>query len=451
MKNTINCIRSLCLIPALLSGYVAFSQTAESRKITAIVQKEYPELSSLYRHIHANPELALQEKNTAALMAKELNRLGYAVTENIGGYGVAGILRNGPGPVILIRTDMDALPIREQTGVPFASTITRTNTSGDQTPVMHACGHDMHMAVWVGVARVLAQLKKSWSGTILFIAQPAEETGTGARAMIDDGLFSKFPVPDYALALHVNSSLQTGKVGYCPGYSLANIDMIDIAVKGKGGHGAMPHSTIDPVVLAARLVMDFQTIVSREISPTQPAVITVGSIHGGTTGNTIPSEVKMELAVRSLDDDVQKHIIQSIRRICKNVALSAGLTGDDLPAITVNPGGSPSVYNNPALSEKLAAHFSEIIGAENVIRLTPEMYGEDFGRYGRTDAKIPIFLYSLGVVPEKKMLEAAKENKPLPSTHSPLFIPETDTAMRTGILTMSSAILHLLRSKRTVQ
>lgn len=437
------------LLAALLLGnHTAFSQTPENRKIAAIVQQEYPELFDLYRHIHANPELAQQEKNTAALMAAELKKAGFAVTENVGGYGVVGIMKNGPGPTIMVRTDMDALPIREQTGAPYASTATQTGATGEQIPLMHACGHDMHMAVWTGVARVLSQMKKNWSGTVVLIAQPAEEIGTGARAMLDDGLFSRFPVPDYALALHVNSSLETGKVGYVPGYSLANIDMIDITVKGKGGHGAMPHSAIDPVVLASRLVMDFQTIVSRVISPMEPAVVTVGSIHGGTTGNTIPTEVKMELAVRSLNDAVQQQIIEHIRKICKGVAESAGLSGNELPSIVINPGGSPSVYNDPQLSERLAAHFTTVIGKENVIRLNPEMYGEDFGRYGKTGVPVPILLYSLGVVPKEKMEEAVREKKPLPSTHSPLFIPETTTAMQTGVLTMSSAVMHLLRTKK---
>lgn len=436
------------LATLLLGSDTAFSQTTESRKIAAIVQQEYRELFDLYRHIHANPELAQQEKNTAALMAAELKKAGFTVTENVGGYGVVGIMKNGPGPTIMVRTDMDALPIREQTGVPYASTATQTGATGEQIPLMHACGHDMHMAVWTGVARVLSQMKTNWSGTVMLIAQPAEETGTGARAMLDDGLFSRFPVPDYALALHVNSSLETGKVGYVPGYSLANIDMIDITVKGKGGHGAMPHSAIDPVVLASRLVMDFQTIVSRVISPMEPAVVTVGSIHGGTTGNTIPTEVKMELAVRSLNDEVQQQIIEHIRKICKGVAESAGLSGNELPSIVINPGGSPSVYNDPQLSEKLAAHFTTVIGKENVIRLNPEMYGEDFGRYGRTGVPVPILLYSLGVVPKEKMEAAMREKKPLPSTHSPLFIPETTTAMQTGVLTMSSAVMHLLRTKK---
>lgn len=436
------------VLVCITAGKYLFCQVSIHSAIEHIMAKEYTSLEKLYEQLHQNPELSFKEEKTSAALAAELRRLNFTVTENIGGYGVVGVLKNGAGPVVLVRTDMDALPVKEETGVVFSSSIVTKDESGKDVPVMHACGHDMHMAVWTGVARVLSQLKKSWKGTVILIAQPAEERGAGALAMLNDGLFTKFPVPDYALALHVNSYLQSGKVGYCPGYALANIDMIDITVKGRGGHGAMPQTTIDPVVLASKLVLGFQTIVSREIPPLEPAVITVGAIHGGSKGNIIPAEVKLELTIRSFNDDIQKQLIAKIKRTCEGIALASGLLEEDYPVVTIRNEYTPSVYNDPALAEKVAVEFNAVLGEENVTKLSPEMFGEDFGRYGRQKPHVPVLMYSLGTVPEAQIKTAEEGKIILPSTHSALYFPDTEKSLKTGVLTMSSAVIFLLNEKQ---
>lgn len=443
-----NYIRLIFLLPAMLSNLYSFPQKNTALQIKALIEKEYAELENLYKHIHANPELSSREINTSALLARKLRESGYSVHEHIGGYGLVGIMKNGDGPVIMIRTDMDALPVKEETGAAFASTIVEKDSAGNKIPVMHACGHDMHMAVWTGVAGILSQIRKSWKGTLIFIAQPAEETGAGAKAMIGDGLFTLIPRPDYALALHVNSDLPSGKIGYCPGYALANIDMAGITLKGKGGHGGMPQYAIDPIVIAAKLIEAFQTIVSREISPLSPAVISVGSIHGGVKGNIIPAEVKLELTVRSLDDDVQRQLLDKIRRTCDGIAFSAGVDKADYPVLTIKKDEHvPAVYNDPALTEKLAAHFAVILGVDNVKRIDPVLFGEDFGRYGRESPPIPVFMYSLGSVAPGTWDEAKQKGIMLPSTHSGKYLPDTQATLRTGILSMCSAAIRLLNDK----
>jgi amidohydrolase len=434
---------ALALLFAL--GKALHAQVPFQEKITQAIDKEYEALLSLYQHLHANPELSFQEEKTSKALAQELRKAGFKVTENVGGYGVVGILENGKGPSILIRTDMDALPIKEETEVSFASQVVTKDESGKEVPVMHACAHDMHMAVWAGTARVLSQLKNRWKGTVIFIAQPAEERGAGAKAMIQDGLFENFPRPDYALALHVNSSVAAGKVGYCPSYSMANVDMLDITVKGKGGHGATPHLTIDPVVVASKIVLDLQTIVSREISSLEPAVITVGSIHGGTKGNIIPNEVKMELTLRSFSDETRDQLIEKIKRTCEGIAHASGIPREDYPVVTVRDEFTPSLYNEPALTERMAKVFQKALGDKNVEKVPPAMYGEDFGRYGRETPAIPILMYSLGTIAEKDLETAEKAGTSLPATHSSKYIPDTMPSLKTGILSMSAAVLDLLK------
>ena len=436
----------LSLLLSFLLLHHLYAQNASQDKIQQLIDKEYGDLENLYQRLHAHPELSFAEEKTSALLADKLRQIGFDVTENFGGHGVVAVLENGEGPTVLVRADMDALPIKEETGVPFASEITTTDDSGNEVPVMHACGHDIHMTVWTGTARVLHQLKNSWKGTLVFIAQPAEERSGGAKAMLAEGLFTKFPRPDYGLALHVNAAMATGKVGYCPGYAMANIDMVDITVKGKGGHGASPHTTIDPVVLASRIVLDLQTIVSREISPLEPAVVTVGSIHGGTKGNVIPAEVKMELTLRSFSDEVHNQLLEKIKRICNGVAMSAGVAEENYPVVTVRDEYTPSLYNDPTLAARMAGVFANVLEEDNVVQLPPEMIGEDFGRYSRVDPPIPTLMFSLGTIPASKIEAARKGSLDLPSLHSSKYIPEAAPSIKTGILTMTSAVMDLLNN-----
>ncbi|KYP14071.1 amidohydrolase, partial [Flavihumibacter sp. CACIAM 22H1] len=320
-------------------------------------------------------------------------------------------------------------------GVAYASTKTVTNKQGTEIPVMHACGHDFHMTTWLAVAGFMNAYRKHWQGTLVFIAQPAEEKAAGAKAMLADGLYTRFPKPDYALALHVNSKLPAGTVGYCAGSALAKIDLLDITVKGKGGHGGMPNFSKDPIVLSAQLIMALQTIVSREVNPAEPAVLTIGSIHGGSNSNTIPSEVSLGLTIRSLNDSVQAAMIKSIQRMANGIAHAAGLEEKDFPVIQLRNESSPLVYNDPVLSRRIGAVFQEKLGKERVQELQPEMYGEDFGMYRQTEPPLPTLIYSVGTV----------GTGPFVSTHSPLYLPTLDPALETGIKSLTWALLDLLK------
>jgi hippurate hydrolase len=432
----------LALSPAV---FAAEANKAKLKERTTEVEKridaEFDSLQSLYKAIHAHPELSLQEEKTSARLARELKAAGFEVTEKVGGYGVVGVLRNGKGPTVLVRTDMDALPVTEATNLPYASKERVRDKNGNDVGVMHACGHDMHMACWTGTARVLASLKDRWSGTLVFIGQPAEEIGTGARLMLEAGLFKKFPKPDYCLALHCNPLFPYGHVGFTEGLALANVDSVDIVMKGKGGHGAAPHTTIDPVVLAARVVLDLQTIVSRETNPTDPVVVTVGSIHGGTKHNIIPNEVKLQLTVRTTKDATREHTLKAIERIAKAAAQGAGAPA---PEVKVDPGEfTPALVNEPKLTRKTVALFKEVLGEDKVHERPPVMGGEDFSRYGREG--IPVFMYWLGTLPPERIADAAKEGgKPLPSLHSDVYYPIPEPSLRTGVKTMSLAVLNLM-------
>jgi amidohydrolase len=409
------------------------------REINERIAKNSADLEALYTYLHTHPELSLQEEHTAARLAQELKDLGFEVTPKVGGHGVVGVLKNGQGPTILVRTDMDALPVVEQTGVPYASKTRARDRNGNDVGVMHACGHDMHMTCWVGAARVLASMKDKWQGTLVFIAQPAEEIGTGARLMLADGLFERFPKPDYCLALHCDARSAHGTITYTEGLALANVDSVDITVHGKSGHGAQPHATIDPIVIAARIVLDLQTIVSRETNPTDPAVVTVGSIHGGTKHNIIPAEVKLQLTVRTTKDSVRKHTLEAIERIAKAAAQAAGAPE---PTVKLDPGEfTPALQNDAGLTRKTVALFKEVLGAENVHEQPPVMGGEDFSRYGR--AGVPIFLYFLGTIAPERVARAEREGQPLPSLHSDRFYPVPEPSFKTGVLTMSMAVLNL--------
>ena len=414
--------------------------------VVASVDREFPSLLALYTDLHRNPELSLMEERTAGVITKELRAAGVEVTEGFGGgFGVVGVLRNGPGPTVLLRADLDGLPVLEETGLPYASTRRTKNLAGQEVPVMHACGHDVHMTCLVGAARTLVALKDRWSGTLVFVGQPAEETGVGARVMLAAGLYRRFPKPDFAIALHDSATLPAGTVGLIEGFSMANVDSVDITVRGVGGHGAYPHTTKDPVVLAARIVLTLQTIVSRENRPVDPVVITVGSIHGGTKHNIIPDEVKLQLTVRSYADDVRARTLEAIRRVCRGEAIAAGLPEERMPVITVSETEfTPATYNDPALTRRLRGTFERWFGTANVKSIDPEMGGEDFGRFGRTTEKVPISLIRIGAVDPAAAAESARNGTPLPSLHSSKFAPVPEPTLKTGVAALTAAALDLL-------
>ncbi|QRN94157.1 amidohydrolase [Archangium violaceum] len=399
----------------------------------------YPELDALYRDLHQNPELSTREEKTSAKLAERLRKLGYEVTQNVGGHGVVAVLRNGKGPTVLLRTDMDGLPVEEKTGLPYASKATMKDDSGQGVPVMHACGHDVHMTAWVGTATLLAKSKDRWRGTVVLIGQPAEETGSGARKMLSDGLYTRFPKPDFAIAIHNSAGAAAGTIEYVPGYALASVDSVDLTLYGKGGHGAYPHTTVDPIVLAARTILSLQTLVSREKSPLEPAVVTVGSIHGGTKHNIIPDEVKLQLTVRSYKPEVRKQLLAGIERIAQAEALAAGAPRK--PEMSVSE-GTPATYNDPALTKRLVGAVSRVLGAENVREGQPVMGGEDFSEYGL--AGVPAVMLWVGTVDPKRHAEARASGETLPSLHSALFAPDRERTLRTAVTTLTTSALEVL-------
>ncbi len=407
------------------------------------IEKQIPELVKTYQYLHSHPELSYMERNTSRLLANKMRKSGFEVTENFGGTGIVAILKNGKGPKILIRTDMDALPILEKTGLPFKSTVKQIDVEGVKQPVMHACGHDLHMSVWLGTGEYLAKHKDEWKGTLMMIAQPAEERGGGAKAMLDDGLYQKFFVPDYALAEHVSSALPAGKIGYCPGYAMANVDMVRMTLKGKGGHGAYPHKTIDPVTMAAYYITELQTIVSREVSPVDAAVVTVGSIHGGTKGNIIPSEVNLEFTIRSYKDNVRKQVLEAMQRKADAIALSFNVPKEDYPVLELKDTYTPALYNDPQLTGKVVDAFKINFGESNIIKNPPVMGGEDFARYGKTKEKVPVFMFQLGAVNPQTFEKYVKENKRLPSLHSDKVVLDPAPALQTGIRAFVIAVKTL--------
>lgn len=395
-----------------------------------------------YRYLHQNPELSRQEKNTAAYLARELEGMGYDITTDIGGHGLVGVLRNGEGPTIMYRADMDGLPVTEATGLPYASRATGLSLTGEQVQVMHACGHDVHMTVLLGVASRMAAQRDDWQGTLLLVLQPAEELGAGARAMLEDGLFTRFPLPEAALALHVNASLPAGQLGYVSGFAMANVDEVDLTVFGRGGHGAYPHATRDPVVLSAQIVLALQNVISRELSPLDSAVITVGSIHGGTKHNVISDEVNLQLTVRSYSDDTRAYLLRRIEEISHGLARTARLPEDRLPVMTIRDEYTPAVYNNPALVERTLGLMR---ASAEVVEISPVMGGEDFSQYGRTAEQVPLFLFALGTVSKADHSAAARGELDLPSLHSARFAPDAAPAINTGVRAMTAALTGLLQ------
>jgi amidohydrolase len=424
-------------------------------------------LRQIYEQLHKNPELSFQEKNTSALLAAEMKRLGFTVTTGVGdkwtkaraqseygkvqdgvaGYGLVAVLNNGPGPTLMIRADMDALPLVEKTGLPYASTFRDIAWSGEESGVMHACGHDIHMTSLVGTARVLAALRARWSGTIVFIAQPAEEIVEGARAMLDDGLYTRFPRPDAALTVHNDAQLPAGIVGYGEGPFMSGVSSMDIVVRGVGGHGSAPHTTKDPVLLASQIVVALQPIISREVKPGTRAVVTVGTIHGGLKRNIIPEEVKLELTLRAYDDAVMQQLVEAIKRITAGTAQAAGVPEDRMPIVTVTRESSDPVINDGPLTRRLATAFTAWLGADRVRSIEPVGAAEDFTYFGRTAERVPISLWRVGATAPAIFEAAAKRGTPVPSNHNPGFAPVPEPTIVTGVTTMTAAVLELLGKK----
>ncbi|HEU4696182.1 MAG TPA: amidohydrolase [Sphingomicrobium sp.] len=411
------------------------------------IRADLPLLMELYRDLHANPELSLQEVRTPAKLAPQARELGFEVTEHVGGGGVVAILKNGPGPMLLIRADMDALPVKEQTGLPFASTATGRLPNGSEAPVMHACGHDTHMTAWVATARRLAAAKDQWSGTVLMVLQPAEELGRGAKAMIEDGLYTRFGKPDYMLAFHDSASLSAGVIGVTRGYATANVDSVDIDVRGIGGHGAHPQATKDPIVLASRIVVALQTLVSREVDPVEPAVVTVGSFHSGSKHNVIPDKARLQLTVRSYSPESRRKLLDGIERIARGEAIAAGMPDDRMPVVSVDPGYTPTTYNTEQLSDRLLALWDSHFGPDRVVELKPVMTGEDFGQFWLADQSKESVLFWVGGVPRAKWDEAGGDTSKLPSLHSPFWAPDAEAVIATATEAMTVAALDILKKR----
>jgi hippurate hydrolase len=423
-----------CLIASLLIAFAAGSCLGDDGWLDANADR----LDSLYTHLHSHPELSFKETKTAETIAGELRQAGADVTTGVGKTGVVGILRNGPGKVVLVRSDLDALPVTEATGLPYASRVRVKDDEGNEVGVMHACGHDIHMTCLVGVARWLNDHKDRWSGTVILVGQPAEERIGGAKAMLADGLYSRFPKPDFALALHVAHDLETGRVGYRSGPAMASSTSVDVCVKGKGGHGAMPHNTVDPIVLAAALVMDLQTIVSREIKPIDPAVITVGSIHGGTKHNIIPNEVRLQLTLRAFSDEVRDQLVEGIKRRAFALAIA-----HRAPTPTVELSDStPPTINTPELVSRVVPSLAKELGSSNVEEVEPTMGAEDFGLFGQ--GGVPTFMFRIGTIPPETIAASRQGGSPLPSLHSALYHPDPKPSVRVGVRAMTAAVVGLL-------
>lgn len=438
----------------LLCGLVGCMTTqAQPTKVDDLLAKEMATLVTTYKFLHTNPELSGREEKTSALVAKELRALGYEVTERVGkytapgltGYGVVALMKNGAGPTVLVRADMDGLPVEEKTGLPYASKVKTKNDAGQDVSVMHACGHDVHVASLLTTAKLLAQLKDQWKGTLMLVAQPAEEIITGAKAMVNDGLYMRFPKPDYLLGLHAMGG-PAGTVGYASGYFMASADSVDITVRGMGGHGSRPEATKDPIVIAAQIILALQTIISRENSPLDPAVVSVGSIHGGTKHNIIPDEVHLQLTVRTYKSEVRKNVLAAIERIAKGVALTAGVPANLAPIVKVSPDNAPATYNDPALTARLGAVLEKTLGANRVGKVPPVMGSEDFGFFGLDNHQIPGFYFYVGVFDPAAVTESLKTGVPLPSNHSSLFAPPNpEPTLKTAVQAMTAVVLDVMK------
>ena len=431
----------VCILAVLLASQL-FAQSGGRGAFSAEqVNSVYPEVQALYVDLHRNPELGFQEKQTSAKLAERLRGFGYEVTTGVGGTGVVGVMKNGSGPTVMLRADMDALPILEKTGLPYASTVTAKNAAGVVVPVMHACGHDTHVSSLVGTAKLMAQNRQRWHGTLVLIGQPAEEIVQGANAMLKDGLYTRFPRPDFALALHDSQVLPTGQIGTRAGYYMSANDSVYITIFGRGGHGAKPQVTIDPIVIAARTVLALQTLVSRENDPLEMAVITVGSLHAGSAPNIIADEAKLELTVRSFNPQVRKKLLAGIERVVKAEALAAAAPRE--PQIRVEP-GADALYNNPELTSRMVAKLKQTLGPQNVTELPPNTASEDFAQYGTPG--VPSLMLHFGAANPEKWAAAQKIGQTIPGTHTPFWAPEQES-LKTAIMAETAMLLDLLGGK----
>jgi amidohydrolase len=425
-------------VPALAG--LLLSPAASGSPALAPIDSLYPDLAAFYMDLHRNPELSRHEEKTSAKIAERLRALGYEVTDHVGGFGVVAVMKNGKGPTLLVRADMDALPVEEKTGLPYASTVRAKNDAGETVPVMHACGHDVHVSALLGAAMLLAKAKSLWRGTLVFVGQPAEEGGSGASAMLNDGFLSRFPKPDFAIALHDDNRLPAGQIGYAPGFAYANSDTVAITVYGRGGHGSAPQNTVDPIVTAARIVLALQTIVSRENNPLDPAVVTVGTIHGGTKSNIIPDEVNLQLTVRTYSEEARRRILAAIERIAKGEAAAAGAPRE--PRVEIEHGYG-ALYNDPALTQKVARALTAAFGKDRVKELPPIMASEDFADFGRA-AKVPSLEFWLGATPAAKYEAAHGDVTKLPGLHSSEWAPDPEPTLKTGAAALTVTALEIL-------
>lgn len=430
----------------VLIAATIFAPPASAATLNEAIRADLPLLMNVYRDMHANPELSMQEVRTPAKMAPEMRKLGFEVTEHVGRTGLIAVLRNGPGPVLMLRADMDALPVKEQTGLPFASKVIGKLPDGSPTPVMHACGHDTHIASWLGTARRLAAMKDQWAGTLVMNLQSGEETGEGARAMLGDGLYTRFPKPNYVLAFHDSAILPAGMIGLTPGYTTASVDNVDVTVRGVGGHGASPQSTKDPIVIGSRIVMALQTLVSREKNPLDPAVLTVGSFQGGNKHNVIPDEAKLQITVRTYKPEVRKLLLDGIARIARGEAIAAGVPDDRMPLVTIREEQhTPATLNSEKFANRTLDLFSRHFGADRTTILQPFMVGEDVGRYWLNDPSVEGTLFWIGGVPQEKWDAAGGDTTKLPSLHSPFWAPDAEVVISTATEAMTVAALDVLK------
>lgn len=436
--NSLTMVKVQTLLLGVLFSASLYAQTpAASNEVQGVYANSY----ALYLDLHEHPELSSHETQTAAKLAAKLRGFGYEVTQNVGGTGIVGVMKNGDGPVVMLRTELDALPVEEKTGLPYASKLHAKDDGGNDVPVMHACGHDVHMASLIGTAQIMAQTKNTWHGTLILLGQPAEETISGAKRMVDDGLMTRFPKPDVAVALHSFNSLPAGKVGVTPGYSYANADSIKITIYGKGGHGSAPHTTIDPIVLGAKIVLALQTIPSREVKPGEVAVVTVGYFQAGLKNNIIPDDAHLGLTVRTFDPKVRQQVLAAIDRIVKGEAEAAGVT--KLPLVE-HPEATDAVYNQPALNQRLTAVLEQTLGKGNVEVMKPITGSEDFSVL--VDQGVPGFYFSLGAANSEKFAEARAAGTQLPSNHSSLYAPDAKPALETGITAEVAVLRNLLNT-----
>ena len=422
-----------------------------AQNLSSVVSSETSNLVETYKGLHTHPELSHHEEHTSALLAAELRKAGYTVTERVGkypdgsqAYGVVAILQNGPGRRLLIRTDLDALPVTEETGLSYASQVRTKNDSGQDVGVMHACGHDIHITTMIGTARALAALKKQWHGTVMLIGQPAEEVVDGAKAMLADHLYERFGTPDEAIALHDTNTRAAGTVSVTSGAALAGMTSIDVVLRGVGGHGARPQEGKDPVVMAGEFIVQAQTIVSRQQNPRDPTVVTIGDVHGGAKRNVIPEEVRLELSARAFSEKAMQIIIDGVKRTAQGVALSAGVPADRAPIVTLAE-STPVTYNDPALTARVKTALVTALGAQNVFDEDPIMVSEDFGQFGLEGHKIPTVMFWLGAMSPARYAAAQADGKLLPGLHTARFQPDPEPTLRTGVTAMTSVAIDLLR------